>query len=107
MTGYRASEPGTVRLAARSRWDWAQHAGCAGESLELFFGPDGERQPEREQREAKAKEICQACPVRPACADYAIAANQKHGTWGGYTPEERVTIRRSRMRRAQAGRAAA
>ncbi|GAA4929044.1 hypothetical protein GCM10023224_05570 [Streptomonospora halophila] len=106
MTGYRAHEPGTVGLAARSRWGWAQHAACQGESLELFFGRDGERAAEREQREAKAKEICQACPVRTECADYAVARPEKHGTWGATTPEERVTIRRSRMRRTQAGRAA-
>lgn len=107
MTGYRAPEQGTTRLAAAGRWDWAQHAACAGESLELFFGPDGERAAEREAREEKAKEICQACPVRSACADYALDRPEKYGLYGGLTEDERAPIRRSRMRRAAAGRAAA
>ena len=33
-----------------------------GEDLLLFFGPDGERQPEREIRERKAKEVCADLP---------------------------------------------
>lgn len=98
MTGYRTADPGTARLAAADRWAWAQHAACQGESLNLFFGPDGERQPEREAREAKAKEICQGCPVRAECADYALARPEKYGVWSATTPEERVTIRRSRQR---------
>ncbi|HLI41110.1 MAG TPA: WhiB family transcriptional regulator, partial [Streptosporangiaceae bacterium] len=42
----------------RPNWGWQDAAACRGEDLLLFFGPDGERQPEREIRERKAKEIC-------------------------------------------------
>ncbi|MDT0302950.1 WhiB family transcriptional regulator [Streptomonospora wellingtoniae] len=102
MTGYRAHEPGTANLAARSRWDWAQHAACQGESLELFFGPDGERLPQREVREEKAKAICQQqCPVRTECLEYAIAKPEKYGTWAGLNEDERASLRRSRMRRGE------
>ena len=48
----------------RPNWGWQDAAACRGEDLLLFFGPDGERQPERDIRERKAKEICAACPVR-------------------------------------------
>ncbi len=52
----------------------------AGEDLVLFFGPDGERQPEREIRERKAKQICMGCPVRTECLDYAVSRPEKYGT---------------------------
>lgn len=107
MTGYRAHEPGATRLAARSRWRWQQDAACSGEDLGLFFGPDGERTAAREIREEKAKAICAQCPVRTECADYAIAKPEKYGLFGGLNEDERASVRRSRMRRAQAGRAAA
>ncbi|KII00545.1 transcription factor WhiB [Streptomonospora alba] len=68
----------------------------------LFFGPDGERQPEREIRERKAKEICAQCPVRTECLDYAISRPEKYGTWGGLNEDERASERRRRMRRANA-----
>ena len=35
-------------LRPRPSWGWQDAAACRGEDLVLFFGPDGERQPERE-----------------------------------------------------------
>jgi len=68
----------------------------------LFFGPDGERQPEREIRERKAKQICMGCPVRTECLDYAVSRPEKYGMWGGLNEDERASERRRRMRRANA-----
>ena len=45
----------------RPNWGWQDAAACKGEDLLLFFGPDGERQPEREIRERKAKGVCAVC----------------------------------------------
>ena len=42
-----------------------------------------------------AKAVCMGCPVRQRCLDYAIAHNERHGVWGGTTPDERRVIRRS------------
>jgi WhiB family transcriptional regulator, redox-sensing transcriptional regulator len=86
----------------RPIWGWQDAAACRGEDLVLFFGPDGERQPEREIRERKAKAICSRCPVRNECLDYAVARPEKYGTWGGLNEEERASERRRRMRRAHA-----
>lgn len=88
---------------------WLRNAKCAGESLELFYGPDGERQPERDIRETKAKEICAACPVRDLCLDDALipGSTRQHGVRGGMTAEERIAERRNRGRRKDSyGRAA-
>ena len=73
----------------RPNWGWQDAAACKGEDLLLFFGPDGERQPEREIRERKAKGVCAACPVRLECLNYAVSRPEKYGTWGGLNEDER------------------
>jgi WhiB family redox-sensing transcriptional regulator len=83
-------------------WSWQERSECRGEDLLLFFGPDGERQPEREIRERKAKQVCMRCPVRSECLSYAVSQPEKHGMWGGLNEDERTTERRRRMRRANA-----
>lgn len=32
---------------------------------------------------ARAAELCAGCPLRQACLNYAIAAQEQHGIWGG------------------------
>ena len=96
----RPVDEGLVRLADPSRWNWTTAAACGGEDIDLFFGADGERQPEREEREQYAKEICAACPIRTECLDYAISRPEKYGIWGGRNEDERDGERRRRMRHA-------
>ena len=43
-----------------------------------------------------AKAICQRCPARQPCLEWALSANEQHGVWGGTTPLERAAIRRAR-----------
>src|ERR1700716_4078449 len=95
----------------RPNWGWQDAAACKSEDLLLFFGPDGERQPEREIRERKAKGVCAACPVRLGglhyavgreCLNYAVSRRENYGTWGGLSEDERPAERRRRMRRANA-----
>jgi WhiB family redox-sensing transcriptional regulator len=89
-------------LLERPAWGWQDEAACRGDEVLLFFGPDGERQPEREIRERKAKAVCAACPVRIQCLDYAVSRPEKYGVWGGMNEDERASERRRRMRRANA-----
>lgn len=95
-----------ARASHRLTWSWHDDAQCWGEELVLFFGPDGERQPERDIRERAAKAICAQCPVRTECLDYALSSPEHNGTWGGLNEEERASERRRRMRRAAAHAAA-
>jgi hypothetical protein len=39
-----------------------------------------------------AKEVCNDCPVRLRCFDYALSAGMV-GIWGGTTAEERAKLR--------------
>ena len=38
--------------------------------------------------------ICNECPVKIDCLEYAINTNQDSGIWGGTTEEERKNLRR-------------
>lgn len=79
-------------------WSWQNRAACRGEDLVLFFGREGERQPERDVRERKAKAICARCPVASECLDYALSRPEKYGVWL-LNEDERASERRRRQRR--------
>ena len=81
---------------------WLGRAACAGMDGPLFFGPEDEARPEREIREARAKAVCQLCPVRGQCLDYALGNSIRYGIWGGLNQEERARERRRRVRRPRA-----
>ncbi len=38
------------------------------------------------------KQICRECPVKDLCLDYAIAAGENYGIWGGLTTKERQEL---------------
>jgi len=46
--------------------------------------------------EENAKLLCDFCPVKALCANYAIVANEQWGIWGGTTPAERKIISSSK-----------
>jgi len=91
-------------------------AACKGADLSLWFpdfeddtGDDvfddgtvfesyGDTDPFYEE----ARAICQTCPMKQACLDYAMANRIRFGMFGGLTPIERRRIeRRDRRRRLQ------
>jgi WhiB family redox-sensing transcriptional regulator len=83
---------------------WQSRAVCGGACTWLFFGPDGETGPERKIREAKAKAICESCPVRVECLDYALERHVRCGMWGGLNETERFREQLRRTRKASARR---
>ncbi len=72
---------------------WQMKAACRGPQASVFFPPSHfERKDEKEQREARAKEICAQCPVRKPCLDYALRIREPHGIWGGLNEMERKQL---------------
>jgi len=67
---------------------WVSKATCRG-STHLFFAPNRERPGRRARREAAARALCNACPVRLPCRDWA-RANREYGFWGGESEDERA-----------------
>ena len=73
-------------------WDWQRLGLCRGRDSSQFFHPDGERGASRGRREAQAKSVCRACPVRKECAAQALASREPYGVWGGFTEAERLRL---------------
>jgi WhiB family transcriptional regulator, redox-sensing transcriptional regulator len=78
--------------------DWRDRAACRHEDPELFF-PIGTTGPAIAQI-AAAKTVCVRCPVREPCLEWALAANQMSGVWGGMSEDERRAYQRAGARRA-------
>jgi WhiB family transcriptional regulator, redox-sensing transcriptional regulator len=90
---------GSVRPATWNDLSWRQAAACANVPTETFFpvGLTGEATIQTRM----AKRVCASCPVQPLCLEFSLRTNQDHGIWGGYTEEERRTIRRARRAAAR------
>jgi WhiB family redox-sensing transcriptional regulator len=73
-------------------WDWQRLGSCRGRDSAQFFHPDGERGASRGRREAAAKNVCRACPVRAECAAQALSTREPYGVWGGFTESERLRL---------------
>jgi WhiB family redox-sensing transcriptional regulator len=71
--------------------DWTR-AVCRDHDPELFF-PVGTGEPARRQTD-RARSVCLGCPVRAACANWALDAGIEEGVWGGHSPAERRLLRR-------------
>jgi WhiB family transcriptional regulator, redox-sensing transcriptional regulator len=73
-------------------WSWRLRAACRQVDSAVFFPPDGERPPQRDARETRAKAICASCPVLRQCAAYAIRYGERYGVWGGLSEREREAL---------------
>lgn len=60
------------------------------ESYLLFF-PEGEPSIVR-SAEKEAKQICNGCPFKAQCLEYALTAHEPEGVWGGKTAKERELL---------------
>lgn len=77
-----------VALRTWNGQNWMARAACAGKT-HLFFPPLAERPQARARREARAAELCETCPSRVPCRDYA-RTHREFGFWGGENEEERT-----------------
>ncbi|MFD6896584.1 WhiB family transcriptional regulator [Rhodococcus sp. NPDC060086] len=80
-------------------WDWQMHGTCRGADSSVFFHPDGERGRARSQRENRAKELCQSCPVLIQCREHALRVAEPYGIWGGMSESERELYTRHHRRK--------
>jgi WhiB family redox-sensing transcriptional regulator len=82
----------TTRLPAplAEHWEWQLQAACQGMDSSLFFHPANERNSDRNNRIAAAKQICRQCPAVDGCLDHALRAREPYGIWGGLSEDERA-----------------
>ena len=76
------------RLAATST-EWMQLAACRHMPAELFFPEEGGR-----ISGGAGKAVCNTCPTRILCLEYAVTTGQHVGIWGMTSEAERLTMRR-------------
>ena len=72
---------------------WMRNGNCRDESPSLFFPSDG-------SGVEVARRLCETCPVKEPCLEYALRNRIDHGVWGGTSERERRRI--LRQRRAEA-----
>ncbi len=65
--------------------DWQKDAACRGMNIGLFFPDLGW------VIEPAVASVCQRCPVRDNCLQWAID-NDEVGVWGGLTHEQRRSL---------------
>ena len=66
---------------------WMTDARCAKSGADMF--PDG-------AGVAAAKQVCEHCPVRERCLEYALVNGIEYGVFGGKSERERRKLRRAR-----------
>lgn len=73
--------------------DWRDVAACRDTDPDLFF-PVGSTGLAAQQIVA-AKAVCDVCPAKEPCLQFAIENNQDSGVWGGTSEDERRKLRRA------------
>lgn len=74
-------------------FEWHDRAACKGLPSEIFFLPVG-GSPTHKQN---AVSVCNGCPVKERCLDWAVNNRVEHGIWGGKSERERRIVARERM----------
>lgn len=71
---------------------WWNEGACVGMHPDLFFKPD------RRLKDpfANGRAVCNRCPVREECLEYALENHEQHGLWGGLNLTERRAVQRQR-----------
>lgn len=74
---------------------WLQDGLCKGDDAERWIAP-GDLPTTK-----KLKAVCDECPVREPCLEYALELPEREtmGVWGGTSERERRKIRMNRNRR--------
>lgn len=80
---------------------WMPYGLCRQTDLSLFF-PEGRGAAIAIQIE-QAKKVCDRCPVRSRCLEYAVDTGQNFGVWGGLDEGERLVLVRQRAEQRASG----
>jgi WhiB family redox-sensing transcriptional regulator len=74
---------------------WMAKGNCANKAPAMFFPSDG-------VGVDIARRVCDDCPVKEPCLEYALANRIDHGVWGGCSERERRRILKRRRLEALA-----
>jgi WhiB family redox-sensing transcriptional regulator len=68
---------------------WMREGNCRAYPPSAFFPSDG-------AGVEIARRICETCPVKGLCLEYALEHRVEHGVWGGCSERERRRIAKRR-----------
>lgn len=63
---------------------WMADGVCRSVGGELWFPEKGDH-----YSASKARAICQDCPSKQPCLEYAMSRNERFGIWGGASERDR------------------
>lgn len=64
--------------------EWMEDGVCRSVGTELWFPDQGDGWSAK-----KARAICQGCPSKRPCLEFALRNNERHGIWGGASERDR------------------
>lgn len=67
---------------------WKAQGRCAETDPEVFFPETGKNTLRDAQR------VCKGCEVKDRCLEWALAADERYGVWGGVGERERERMRK-------------
>lgn len=74
---------------------WMDQGSCRDHPQEMFYGSEDRANKARHHPNltvdevAKARRVCNSCPVQMECLDFAIRNREEFGIWGGSTAGQR------------------
>lgn len=83
---------GDVSFFIDPAWRKTADYNCKGMGFATFFPTDA-------IGVAAAKEICEGCPAKRLCLEFALQNADDHGIWGGVSERQRKKMRLARERR--------
>lgn len=93
-----------------TRWMDDPNRSCKGQPQDWFFPkvrlPNGdvdEEAPEPPWPLPEAKRLCDHCPVKSECLNYALTTGEPAGTWGGLSAYQRELLTKPRARKSCPG----
>lgn len=69
---------------------WHARAACRGMGTEIFFPTD-------QVTLVRANRVCEGCPVRAECAEFALAHPSLKGIWAGMSERGRARTRKDAL----------
>lgn len=79
-------------MAEKRNQDWVKQAACRGMDTNFFFPERGEIC----KTNNPIKAVCDRCPVRRECLEYALENEEPFGWWGGKSEIQLKNMRKMR-----------
>jgi WhiB family redox-sensing transcriptional regulator len=61
---------------------------------DAFFPEDAESTSVEHEQRRIAKKLCEMCPIKIECLNYALQANEVYGIWGGMSQNKLKELRK-------------